>query len=104
MKPSPPDITAQTTNIRKDKAPLPDVTAQASKAAAGYENNDHLASDSGCDTPKPIIATDVCKDDSGYHDILPISNDYDDQIAGSAGREMDTYNQNDSISSATLTL
>jgi len=103
MKPSPPDITAQTTNIRKDKAPLPDVTAQASKAAAGYENNDHLASDSGCDTPKPIIATDVCKDDSGYHDILPISNDYDDQIAGSAGREMDTYNQNDSISSATLT-
>ena len=103
MKPSPPDITAQTTNIRKDKAPLPDVTAQASKVAAGYENNDHLASDSGCDTPKPIIATDVCKDDSGYHDILPISNDYDDQIAGSAGREMDSYNQNDSISSATLT-
>ena len=104
IKSSPPDVTAQTTNNLIDKTPLPDVTAQASKTTADYENrNKHPTGDSGCSSPKHASTSDICKDDSGYHDIVPLYNEYDDRAAGSAPQEIDAYNQNDSISSATIT-
>lgn len=102
IKSSPPDITSQATNALVTKAFLPDVTAQASITTDGYQNsNSHPTDDSGSSTPQPQIAAELCKDDSGYHDFTLMSNEYDNRTGGSAMQDVEAFNQNDSISSAT---
>ena len=99
---NPPDITAQATNILKTQAPLPDVTAQTSKKADCNENaNGDSIDDSGTCIPPPTTTADMCRDDSGYHDSVPISNEYEDGATVAVMQQMNTSYQNDSVSSLT---